>query len=56
MKKNFKMVYIWYSTQELVQYYGDYFRSVNFEFKPLLTKIFTEEYDKKTAGSKIKIR
>jgi uncharacterized protein (DUF1800 family) len=40
--------------QELVQYYGDYFRSVNFEFKPLLTKIFTEEYDKKTAGSKIK--
>ena len=40
--------------KELVQYYGDYFRSVNFEFKPLLTKIFTEEFDKKTAGSKIK--
>ena len=41
-------------SKELVQYYGDYFRSVNFEFKPLLTKIFTEEYEKKTAGSKIK--
>lgn len=40
--------------KELVEYYGDYFRSVNFEFKPLLTKIFTEEFDKKTAGSKIK--
>lgn len=40
--------------EQLVQYYGDYFRSVNFEFKPLLTKIFTEEFDKKTAGSKIK--
>lgn len=39
---------------ELVQYYGDYFRTVNFEFKPLLLKIFTEEFDKKTAGSKIK--
>jgi hypothetical protein len=23
-----------------LQYYGDYFRSVNFEFKPLLTKNF----------------
>ena len=38
----------------LVRYYGDYFRTVNFEFKPLLTKIFTEEFDKKSAGSKIK--
>ncbi|MDG2432776.1 DUF1800 family protein, partial [Flavobacterium sp.] len=38
----------------LVRYYGDYFRTVNFEFKSLLTKIFTEEFDKKSAGSKIK--
>ncbi|GAW89500.1 hypothetical protein FPS14_contig00023-0028 [Flavobacterium psychrophilum] len=27
---------------------------MNFEIKPLLTKIFTEEFTKKTAGSKIK--
>ncbi|HEX8269440.1 MAG TPA: DUF1800 domain-containing protein [Flavobacterium sp.] len=40
--------------EKLVRYYGDYFRSINFEIKPLLTKIFLEEYDKKTAGSKIK--
>ncbi|WPR72879.1 DUF1800 domain-containing protein [Flavobacterium sp. NG2] len=40
--------------EKLVTYYGDYFRSVNFEIKPLLTKIFTEEFDKNTAGSKIK--
>lgn len=40
--------------QELVTYYGDYFRKVNFEIKPLLLKIFTEEYKKDTAGSKIK--
>ena len=40
--------------EKLVTYYGDYFRSVNFELKPLLTKIFTEEFDKDTAGSKIK--
>ena len=39
---------------ELVQYYGDYFRKVNFEMKPLLTKIFTEEFAKDNAGSKIK--
>lgn len=39
---------------ELVIYYGDYFRKVDFEIKPLLTKIFTEEFTKKTAGSKIK--
>ncbi|MBC7642408.1 MAG: DUF1800 domain-containing protein [Flavobacterium sp.] len=38
----------------LVKYYGDYFKKQNFEIKPLLTKIFTEEFDKKTAGSKIK--
>lgn len=40
--------------EELVTYYGDYFRKVNFEFEPLLMKIFTEEYEKNTAGSKIK--
>ena len=41
-------------SEELVQYYGNYFRKVNFEMKPLLTKIFTEEFAKKNAGSKIK--
>jgi len=41
-------------SEEIVQYYGDYFRKVNFEIKPLLTKIFTEEYAKENAGSKIK--
>lgn len=41
-------------TQELVTYYGDYFRKVDFEIKPLLTKIFTEEFAKNNAGSKIK--
>jgi uncharacterized protein (DUF1800 family) len=40
--------------EELVTYYGDYFRKKNFEIEPLLLKIFTEEYPKKTAGSKIK--
>jgi uncharacterized protein (DUF1800 family) len=39
---------------QLVEYYGNYFKSVNFEIKPLLMKIFTEEFPKKTAGSKIK--
>jgi uncharacterized protein (DUF1800 family) len=41
-------------SEELVTYYGDYFRKVNFEMKPFLTKVFTEEYTKNTAGSKIK--
>ncbi len=41
-------------TSELIQYYGDYFREVDFEMQPLLTKIFTEEYQKDNAGSKIK--
>ncbi|UPT69771.1 MAG: DUF1800 domain-containing protein [Flavobacterium sp. JAD_PAG50586_2] len=41
-------------TEALVTYYGDYFREVDFEIKPLLTKIFTEEFPKDTAGSKIK--
>jgi len=40
--------------EELVSYYGDYFKKMNFEIKPLLTKIFTEEFAKKNAGSKIK--
>lgn len=40
--------------EELVIYYGDYFRKMDFEIKPLLTKIFTEEFAKNTAGSKIK--
>ena len=40
--------------QELVTYYGDYFRKVDFEIKPLLIKIFTEEFTKNNAGSKIK--
>jgi uncharacterized protein (DUF1800 family) len=40
--------------EELVIYYGDYFRKENFEIKPLLIKIFTEEYSKDNAGSKIK--
>lgn len=39
---------------KLVKYYGDYFRSVNFEIQPLLLKIFTEEYTKENAGSRIK--
>jgi len=41
-------------SEELVTYYGDYFRKVKFEIEPLLTKIFTEEYAKDNAGSKIK--
>jgi uncharacterized protein (DUF1800 family) len=40
--------------EELVRYYGDYFKKKDFEIQPLLTKIFTEEYVKNTAGSKIK--
>ncbi|WP_418263834.1 DUF1800 domain-containing protein [Flavobacterium faecale] len=41
-------------SEKLVTYYGDYLKSVNFEIKPFLTKIFTEEFEKNTAGSKIK--
>ncbi|MSP85270.1 MAG: DUF1800 family protein, partial [Flavobacteriaceae bacterium] len=41
-------------TDELVRYYGTYFKKVDFEIKPLLTKIFTEEFTKNNAGSKIK--
>ncbi len=40
--------------EELVRYYGDYFKKMDFEIQPLLTKIFTEEFAKKNAGSKIK--
>ena len=40
--------------EELVHYYGDYLKKMNFEIKPLLTKIFTEEFVKDNAGSKIK--
>lgn len=41
-------------SEELVKYYGAYFKKVNFEIQPLLTKIFTEEYPKNNEGSKIK--
>ncbi|MFY7739473.1 MAG: DUF1800 domain-containing protein [Flavobacterium sp.] len=41
-------------SEDLVVYYGDYFRKMNFEIKPLLTKIFNEEYAKENSGSKIK--
>lgn len=41
-------------SDELVKYYGDFFRKIDFEIKPLLVKIFTEEYSKENAGSKIK--
>ena len=41
-------------SEELVTYYGNYFRKVNFEIAPLLTKIFTEEYLKDNSGRKIK--
>lgn len=39
---------------EVIEYYGDYFREVNFEVKPLLLKIFSEEYTKDNQGVKIK--
>ena len=41
-------------SEELVKYYGDYLRKVDYEIQPLLQKMFTEEYAKSTAGSKIK--
>ncbi|MRX68933.1 DUF1800 family protein [Flavobacterium resistens] len=40
--------------EDLVTYYGDYFRKKKFESEPLLTKIFTEEYAKENSGNKIK--
>lgn len=41
-------------SEDLVIYYGDYFRKMNFEIEPLLMKIFKEEFVKENAGSKIK--
>ena len=41
-------------SEDLVLYYGDYFKKMNFEIQPLLTKIITEEYIKNNKGSKIK--
>nr|WP_315151120.1 DUF1800 domain-containing protein [uncultured Flavobacterium sp.] len=40
--------------EELVHFYGDYFKKMNFEIQPLLTKIFIEEFAKNNSGSKIK--
>lgn len=40
--------------EDLVVYYGDYFRKQKFEIEPLLTKIFTEEFQKENSGNKIK--
>ncbi len=40
--------------KSLVTYYGDYFRKMNYEIKPLLTKIFTDEFQKNIVGQKIK--
>ena len=41
-------------SKELITYYGNYFKEIDFEIEPLLIKIFTEEFEKKNAGSKIK--
>lgn len=41
-------------SEEKVEYLGNYFREVNFEIKPLLLKMFLEEYKTDSAGSKIK--
>jgi len=53
-----KKILQWFITDnpsdDLVQYYGDYFRSVDFEIAPLLTKICTEEYEKNNQGTQIK--
>lgn len=40
--------------EKLVIYYGDFLQEVDFEIQPFLQKMFTEEYAKSTAGSKIK--
>jgi len=40
--------------EDLVRYYGDYFRTMNYEIEPFLNKIFTEEFAKENTGSKIK--
>jgi uncharacterized protein (DUF1800 family) len=39
---------------DLVAYYGNHFKEMNFEIEPLLQKIFLEEYAKPNEGSKIK--
>lgn len=41
-------------TEDLVQLYGDFLRDNNYEIKPLLQKIFTDEYTKNKSGTKIK--
>lgn len=41
-------------SEKEVKKYGDYLRKVNFEIKPFLTKLFTEEFDKNKSGQKIK--
>jgi len=40
--------------EDLVKYYGDYLRKVDYEIEPLLEKMAAEEFNKPTAGSKIK--
>lgn len=40
--------------EDLVTYYGDYLRKVDYEIAPFLEKIVTKEFNKPTAGSKIK--
>jgi len=41
-------------SEELIVYYGNYLKKNDFEIKPLLTKIFTEEFKNENAGKKIK--
>lgn len=41
-------------SEDIIHYYGDYFRQVDYEIQPLLIKIFTEEFEKNNTGSKIK--
>lgn len=40
--------------KNLVKKYGNYLREQNYEIQPLLQEIFATEYNKNTAGSKIK--
>lgn len=41
-------------SQELIQFYGNQMKSLNFEIAPFLTYVFTKEFEKETAGSQIK--
>ena len=41
-------------SKEKIKALGNYFKDVNFEIQPLLTKMFTEAYNDKTVGAKIK--